>query len=115
MSGPFFFLAKVVLSALVVAGVSEIARRHPGLGGLIAAMPITTLLALLWLYGETRDYARAEAFTRSVLWGILPTVVFFIAALVLFRRGAPFAVVIIVSLLLFLGAAVVHQSVIGSR
>jgi len=115
VSGPIFFLVKVAVSALLVAGVSELAKRLPGLGGLIAAAPLTTLLTLLWLYGETRDYARAEAFTRSVLWGILPTLVFFIAALFLFRKGVPFPAVVGVSLVLFLAAAALHQALLGTR
>jgi hypothetical protein len=115
MSGTVFFAVKVAVSALLIAGVSELAKRLPGLGGLIAAMPLTTLLTLLWLYGETGDYAKAEAFTRSVFWGILPTLVFFVAALVLFRRGVPFYAVIVASFVLFLAAAALHQMVIGSR
>lgn len=115
MSGALFFAVKLAVSALLIAGVSELAKRYPGLGGLIAAMPLTTLLTLLWLYGETRDYARAEAFTRSVLWGILPTLVFFLSALYLFRKGVPFLAVVGVSLALFLGAAALHQALLGPR
>ena len=81
MPSPVFFFVKVAVSALIIAGVSELAKRMPSLGGLIAAMPLTTLLALIWLYAETGDYQLAHSFTRSVLFAIVPTIFFFISAL----------------------------------
>lgn len=109
MTGGWFFAVKVVISAVIIAGVSELAKRLPSLGGLIAAMPLTTLLALIWLYAETGDYSLAHSFTRSVLFAIAPTVVFFIAALILFRKGIPFPLIILLSFVVYIGAALVHQ------
>lgn len=109
LNSALFFSIKVIFSALIIAGVSELAKRMPSLGGLIAAMPLTTLLALVWLYTETRDYELATAFTRSVLFAIIPTTFFFITALILFRRGWAFPVIILVSFCVFAMAAVIHQ------
>ena len=109
MTGALFFTIKIIVSALIIAGVSELAKKLPSLGGLIAAMPLTTLLALIWLYAETGDYQLAHTFTRSVLFAIIPTVFFFIAALVLFRKGTPFLLVLVVSFVIYIGAALVHQ------
>jgi uncharacterized membrane protein (GlpM family) len=104
-----FFLVKIIVSALIIAAVSELAKRMPSLGGLIAAMPLTTLLALIWIYLETGDYELAHAFTRSVLFAIVPTIFFFITALYLFKRGTSFITILVVSFVIFLGAAAVHQ------
>jgi hypothetical protein len=109
MTGALFFTIKIIVSALIIAGVSELAKKLPSLGGLIAAMPLTTLLALIWLYAETGDYQLAHAFTRSVLFAIVPTVFFFITALVLFRKGTPFLLVLVFSFVIYIGAALVHQ------
>ena len=109
MSSTVFFIVKVAVSALIIAGVSELAKRMPSLGGLIAAMPLTTLLALIWLYAETGDYQLAHTFTRSVLFAIIPTIFFFITALYLFRRGASFITILLVSFVIFIAAAAVHQ------
>jgi len=115
LSGPWFFAIKVVVSALIIAGVSEVAKRLPSFGGLIAAMPLTTLLALIWLYAETGNYSLAQSFTRSVVFAIIPTVFFFITALALFRKGAPFFLVILSSFVVYLGAALVHQYFLPDR
>ena len=109
MTGTVFFIVKVGVSALIIAGVSELAKRMPSLGGLIAAMPLTTLLALIWLYTETGDYQLAQSFTRSVLFAIIPTVFFFIAALALFKKGVPFIMVLGMSFAVYIAAALVHQ------
>lgn len=115
MSGAPFFLVKVLVSALIIAGVSELAKKLPSLGGLIAAMPLTTLLALIWLYTDTGDYQLAAVFTRSVLFAIIPTVFFFITALLLFRRGVSFYLVLVISFAVFALAAVIHQTLIPNE
>jgi len=115
MSGPPFFLVKVLVSALIIAGVSELAKKLPSLGGLIAAMPLTTLLALIWLYADTGDYQLAATFTRSVLFAIIPTIFFFITAHLLFRRGVPFSMILVISFAVFALAAVVHQALIPNE
>ena len=109
MSPTVFFLVKTLVSALLIAGVSELAKRLPSLGGLIAAMPLTTLLTLIWLYTDTGDYDLARAFTKSVLFAIVPTIFFFITALALFKKGLSFHMVLILSFVVFIAAAVVHQ------
>ena len=109
MTGGVFFTFKIIVSALIIAGVSELAKKMPSLGGLIAAMPLTTLLALIWLYAETGDYQLVHTFTRSVLFAIVPTIFFFITALALFRKGVPFFLVLILSFVIYIGAALVHQ------
>ena len=109
MSGIPYFLIKTIISALLIAAVSELAKRFPSTGGLIAAMPLTTLLVLIWLYVDTGDYQLAATFTRSVLFAIIPTIFFFITALFLFRRGVPFVAVLFLSFVVFAAAALIHQ------
>ena len=72
-------------------------------------MPLTTLLTLIWLYTDTGDYDLARAFTKSVLFAIIPTIFFFITALALFKKGLLFHMVLILSFVVFLLAATVHQ------
>jgi len=115
VSSTTFFVVKIAVSAFIIAGVSELAKRMPSLGGLIAAMPLTTLLALIWLYAETGDYQLAHDFTRSVLFAIIPTIFFFITALYMFKRGASFVMILVVSFVVFLGAAALHQYLLPNQ
>lgn len=84
------FIAKAAFSGIMVALVTVIARRHPGWGGLLAALPITSLLAISLLWIETRDVEKTAQLTSSVLAFIVPSIPFFIALPWLLRSGVSF-------------------------
>ena len=81
------FVAKAAFGGLTIALVATIARRHPGWGGLLAALPLTSILALTLLWVDTRDTAPVAALATSILWFILPSLPFFIALPLLLRGG----------------------------
>jgi hypothetical protein len=78
------------VSGAIVAAVSEIARRYPGWGGLVASLPLTSLLAMLWLYRDGRDAERVAELSVSTIWFILPSLPLFIALPWLIRSGIGF-------------------------
>lgn len=104
----WFIITKIIVSALVITAVTEIAKRYVSIGGLIAAMPITTLLALFWLYYEKKDTVLLAEFSKAVLAGIPITLLFFIPTIYLFKKGYNFYFVIAVSMI-FLGIGVIIQ------
>ena len=82
----------------------------PTLAGLIAVMPLTGLLVLIWLYLDNPgDVKLMTDYTRGALWGIVPSVLFFLAAYLCFRKQLPLRIVLGASLLLWLIAAIFHQ------
>ena len=85
-----YFIVKAVLSGLIVAAVSEIARRNPGWGGLLASLPLTSLLAMLWLWRDTHDGERVAELAGSAFWFILPSLPLFLALPWLLRSGVAF-------------------------
>ncbi len=72
------FIAKLLVSALVIALASEIAKRDPFLGALLVALPLTSLLAMGWLFAETRDNALVTRFARDILLWVPVSLVFFV-------------------------------------
>jgi len=106
-------LLKGVVSASIIVALSELAKRHPVLSGLIAAMPLTTLLVILWIYVESKDVAQIQAFSTAVLWALIPTSLFFIALVVVLKRSASFGIAMAVASALWLVGAVVHMRVLG--
>jgi hypothetical protein len=85
-----YFVIKAGLSGLIVAAVSEIARRYPGWGGLVASLPLTSLLAMVWLFRDTHEPERVAELSMSTFWFFLPSVPLFVALPVLIRTGVPF-------------------------
>lgn len=85
-----FTLVKVIITAIVVVAISEIAKRSSAIGAVVASLPLTSLLAFVWIYGESGDTTKIAALSRSIFWYVLPSLVLFIALPVLLERGLAF-------------------------
>ena len=100
-----YLVIKAAISGVIVAAVSEIARRYPGWGGLVASLPLTSLLAMLWLWRDTGDPTRVAELSVSTIWFFIPSVPLFIALPSLLRSGVGFwpamAIVVAVTLALY--------------
>jgi hypothetical protein len=91
MGGAMLYLfLKAAISGAIVAAVSEIARRYPGWGGLVASLPLTSLLAIVWLYRDSGDAERVAELSVSTIWFFIPSVPLFIALPWLIRSGVGF-------------------------
>ena len=85
-----YLAIKAAISGVIVAAVSEIARRYPGWGGLVASLPLTSLLAMLWLWRDSGDAERVAELSASTIWFIIPSIPLFIALPLLLRSGFGF-------------------------
>lgn len=85
-----YYAIKVLLSAVLVVVVSEVAKRSSLFGALIASLPLTSILAMVWLYLDTGDSAKVGSLASDILWLIIPSLLFFVALPVLLRHGIPF-------------------------
>lgn len=81
------FALKLAISALIVAGASELGKRSTTAGAILISLPLSSLLAISWLYLETKDAAKTAAFTQSIFWAVLPSLLFFLLLPALLRRG----------------------------
>ena len=70
-----YAIIKIVTSAIIIGVITEIARRFPTQGGLIAALPIVSLLSLIWLNVQGEQVQTLSKFTYGVVLGIPGTVV----------------------------------------
>ena len=85
------FLTKAILSGILVAAISTVARRYPGWGGLVASLPLVSVLSMLWLYGETRDAEAVAKLSLGAFWFFLPSIPMFLVIPALLRAGVGFA------------------------
>ena len=84
------FLVKVLVSALLIAGASELARRSTLAGALLVSLPLTSVLAMIWLWQEGAPNARIADFTGAILWLLLPSLLLFIVTPQMLRSGFGF-------------------------
>ena len=84
------FFAKAAFSGLMVALIATVAKRHPGWGGLLASLPLTSLLAFTLLWIDTRDAQKVAGLAQGTLWFILPSLPLFLALPAMLRHGVAF-------------------------
>ena len=85
-----YLLVKAAVSGLLIAFISEIARRSPGWGGLLASLPLTSLIAMLWLWRDTGDEQRIAELSLGAFWFVLPSLPLFLLIPGLLRAGWSF-------------------------
>ena len=85
-----YFLLKAALSGIIIAIVSEVARRAPGLGALIASLPLISVFAMIRLWRDTEDTARMAEHAFATFWFVLPSLPMFLAIPVMLGRGVTF-------------------------
>lgn len=85
-----YLLIKAAISGVIVAVVSETARRSPGLGALIVSLPLVSILGMIWLWRDTHDSQRMAAHVGATFWYVLPSMPMFLLMPALIRRGVGF-------------------------
>ena len=78
---------KALVSGVLVAAASEIARRNPGWGGLVASLPLVSLLTMLWLWRDTGDAARIADLALSSTAYVIASLPAFVMLALLLRKG----------------------------
>lgn len=86
-----FFILKVFLSALIIAGVSELGKRYTFAGAILASLPLVSVMAIIWLYAETKDVDKVVSLSNGIMWAVLPSLLFFVALSQLLGKGVKFA------------------------
>ena len=74
-----WLITKYLVTAAVVVGVSELARRSDKLGAFVGALPLVTLLAMIWLYVEKQPADKVANHAWYTFWYVLPTLPMFLA------------------------------------
>ena len=81
-----WIIIKYLLTAAVVVIVSEVAKRSDRLGGLLAALPLVTFLALIWLHVEKQPQEKIANHAWYTFWYVVPTLPMFLAFPLLLPR-----------------------------
>ena len=85
-----YLVIKALISGAIVAAVSQIAKRWPGLGGLVASLPLVSVLGMIWLWRDTHDPQRMAQHAGATFWFVLPSLPMFLLIPELIKRGVGF-------------------------
>ncbi|HVR80845.1 MAG TPA: DUF3147 family protein [Luteimonas sp.] len=81
------FLLKLAITVTVVLVASMLARRTGWVGALVASLPLTSLLVLVWLYADTRDAVQVADLAMGIFWFVLGSLPFFLVFAFALRQG----------------------------
>ncbi len=85
-----YLILKAAISGVIIAIVSETAKRSPGAGALIASVPLVSVLGMIWLWRDTHDPVRMASHAGATFWYVLPSLPMFLLIPTLLKRGVPF-------------------------
>ena len=85
-----YLAIKAALSGIIIAIVSEVAKRYPGFGALIASLPLVSVLGMLWLWRDKPDVPNMASHVEATFWFVLPSLPMFLIIPWMLRSGLSF-------------------------
>ena len=98
-----YYLVKVTISAILIVAIAEISKRSSFIAAVLASVPLVSVLAMIWLYFDTRDADKVAALASGIFWLVLPSLALFVSLPLLLRHGVNFYLGLGVSILLTIG------------
>lgn len=99
-----YYAVKLLISATIIVAVSELAKRQAAWAGALASLPLVSLLAMVWLYIDTRSAEQVASLSMSIFWLVLPSLVLFLALPLYLRHGLGFTVSLTLAMVAMLAA-----------
>ena len=85
-----YTLIKVLITSLLVVAVSEIAKRSSLMAGILASIPLVSVLGFIWLYFDTKNVEKIIDLSTSIFWLVIPSLALFIILPILLKKGVGF-------------------------
>ena len=82
-----YYALKVMVTTLLIVAISEVSKRSSLVGAVLASVPLISVMAILWLYIDTKDVEKVSALAVSVFWLVLPSLVLFVMLPLLLKSG----------------------------
>ena len=68
-----YYILKFTISALLIVAISEVSKRYSLAAGILASLPIISILAMIWLYVDTNSIQKVSKLSTSIFWMVLPS------------------------------------------
>ncbi len=85
-----YYALKVIVSAVLIVAISEIAKRSSAFAALVASLPLTSLLAFIWMHVEASPSERIAEVSGQIFWLVIPSLLLFLVLPFLLRHGVSF-------------------------
>lgn len=86
----WYYIIKLLISASLIIVISELAKRSSVLGAIVASVPLTSVIAMIWLYHDSGDTTKIIALASNIFWLVLPSLILFISLPILLKHELSF-------------------------
>ena len=100
-----YYVIKLIITSIIIVLVSEVAKKSTLLGAIIISIPLTSLLAFIWLYYDTKDFQKVINLSYGTILLSIPSFAFFIILPILLKFKYNFIISIIISII---GTALIY-------
>ena len=80
-----YYIIKVLISAILIVGISELSKRSSFVGAILASIPFVSVLAFIWIYVDTKNVETISKLSYSIFWLVIPSLVLFITLPILLK------------------------------
>lgn len=95
-----YYLVKLITTTVLIVVISEIAKRSSFIGAILASIPLISVLAMIWLYIDTKDVTKISELSTGVAWLVIPSLALFLSLPVLLKQGINFYLSIGISIVI---------------
>ncbi len=68
-----YYIFKITITAALIVLISEVAKRCSFIGAILASIPLVSVLAMIWLYIDTKDVTNISSLSISIFWLVIPS------------------------------------------
>jgi hypothetical protein len=85
-----YYILKIVITTLLIVLISEVSKRSSFIGAILASIPLVSILAMIWLYVDTKDVIKISELSFSIFWLVLPSLTLFLTLPLLLKQDVNF-------------------------
>jgi len=108
-----YYITKVIITTVLIVSISEISKRSSLIGALLASIPLVSVLAMIWLYIDTKNVDKITQLSKGVFWLVLPSLPLFLILPALLKKGVNFYLSLGVSLVIMVSCYLVMVAILN--
>ena len=91
---------KLVITTLLIVAISEISKRSSFVAAILASVPLISVLAMIYLYQDTKDINKISELSTGIFWLVIPSLALFISLPLLLKQGLHFYLSLSISIVI---------------
>ena len=99
-----YYIVKILITTILVVFISEISKRSSFIGAIVASIPLVSVIAMIWLYIDTKDIEKINNLSVGIFWLVLPSLVLFVVLPLLLKQGLNFYLGMFLSIMITIGS-----------